>query len=73
MAKSTADAEFNYIAVAAEEGIWLEKVQTELYPAKYTKNVYPNIKLYNDNQACIASPTNGHFWASMRHIVAHYF
>ena len=33
VAKSTADAEFNATAIAAEEGIWLQKVQTELYPS----------------------------------------
>jgi len=45
VAKSIADAEFNSAALVAEEGIWLQKVQTELYPPNYKKNEYPNIKL----------------------------
>ena len=73
VAKSTADAEFNATALAAEEGIWLQKVQSELYPADNRKNEYPNIKLYNDNQACIASLTNGKFRASTRHVGVRYF
>jgi len=73
VAKSTADKEFNSTALVAEEGIWLQKVQTELYPANYRKNEYPNIKLYNDNQAYIASLTNGKFRASMKHVGVRYF
>jgi len=73
VAKSTADAEFNSTGLAAEEGIWLQKVQTELCPANYRKNEYPNIKLYNDNQACIASLTNAKFRASTRHVGVRFF
>jgi len=37
------------------------------------KNKYPNINLYNDNQACIASVTNRKFQASTNHIGVYYF
>ena len=75
VAKSTADAEFNATAIAAEEGIWLQKVQTELYPSisRQEKERKPYIQLFNDNQACIASLMNGKFRASTRHVGVRYF
>jgi hypothetical protein len=70
VAKSTADAEFNATALAVEEGIWLAKVQAELYGE--VKEVIP-ISVFNDNQACIASLMNGQFRASTRHVGVRYF
>ena len=72
IAKSTADAEFNATAVAVEEGIWLAKIQGELYPDKDIDPARP-IVVYNDNQACIASLVNGQFKASTRHVGVKYF
>jgi len=73
VAKSTADAVFNCTTLVAEEGIWLQKFQTELSPANYKKSKYSNIKLYNDNQACITGLTNSKFCASTRHAGVHHF
>lgn len=70
VAKSTADAEFNATALAVEEGIWLAKIQAELYGE--VKDNIP-ISVFNDNQACIASLTNGQFRASTRHVGVRYF
>jgi len=69
VAKSTADAEFNATALAVEEGIWLAKVQAEIYGE--VKGVIP-ISVFNDNQACIASLMNGQFRASTRHVGVRY-
>jgi len=70
VAKSTADAEFNATALAVEEGIWLDKLQAELYGN--IENIVP-ISVFNDNQACIASLMNGQFRASTRHVGVRYF
>jgi len=70
VAKSTADAEFNATALAVEDGIWLAKVQAELYGE--VKEVIP-ISVFNDNQACSASLMNGQFRASTRHVGVRYF
>ena len=53
-----------------EEGIWLAKLQAELYGD--IENIVP-ISVFNDNQACIASLTNGQFRASTRHVGVRYF
>ena len=72
VAKSTADAEFNATTFAAEEGMWLYKVQGELsLPVQVTQ--LPLIMLHNDNQACIASLNNGQFRPSTRHVGVRYF
>ena len=75
VAKSMADAEFNATAIAAEEGIWLQKVQTELYPSIscQEKESKPYIQLFKNNQACIASLMNGKFRASRWHVGVRYF
>jgi len=75
VAKSTADAECNSTAIAAEVGIWLQKVQTELYLSVSSKDKEkkPYMQLFNDNQVCIASLTNGRFRASTRHVGVLYF
>jgi len=70
VAKSMTDTEFKATAIAAEEGIWLQRVQTERHPSLSSKNKQkkPYIQLFNDNQACIASLTNGKFRPSTRHV-----
>jgi len=75
VAKSTADTEFNAIAVSAKEGIWLQKLQRELYPSVFSKHKEKKsyIQLFNDNQAYIASLMNGKFCASTRHVGVRYF
>ena len=75
MAKSTAEAELTAIVMTAEEGIWLQKVQTELYPSVSSKDKEkkPYIQLFNDNQASIASLTNRKFCGSSRHVSVRYF
>ena len=70
VAKSTADAEFNATTLAVEKGIWLVKIQAELYGN--FEDATP-ISVFNDNQACIASLTNSQFRASTRHVGVRYF
>jgi len=75
VAKSTAEAELTATLITAEEGIWLQKVQTELYASVSSKDKEkkPYIQLFNDNQASIATLTNRKFCASSRHVSVCYF
>ena len=76
MAKSTADAEFNATAFAAEEAIWLQKLQEELYGRGNGSEEEEGrllVSAFNDNQACIASLMNGQLKPSTRHVGVMYF
>ena len=66
-------AEFNSTAMAAKQWIWLQNTHTKLYTANYKKNEYTNIKLYNDNTACLTSITTGKLRASIRQVGVPYF
>ena len=76
MAKSTADAEFNATAFAVEKAIWLQKLQEGLYGRGNGSEEEEGrllVSVFNDNQACTASLTNGQSKPSARHVSVKYF
>lgn len=73
--KSTIDTKFCKTVLEVKEGIWLSKVQIELYPPAdwQKKKEEGHTRLVNANKAPISSLTTGKFKVSMRHLGLLYF
>ncbi|KAK9679643.1 Zinc knuckle [Popillia japonica] len=69
VALSTTEAEYMSLTTAAQEGLWLKRLQKELFP-----DVEDHYKIYCDNQSAINLASNNVFNPRTKHIdVRHHF
>jgi len=83
VAKSTADVEFNSTAWTAEDGLWLQKLQSKLDGCEREHERESEcengsektalVSVFNDNQPFIARLKSGQFKPSTRHVGIKYF
>jgi hypothetical protein len=77
VAKSTADAEFHAMAMVVEEGLWMQKLDGELFwqegNTESDGRTQTPLKVFNNNQACIVNLSNGRCRPSTRHVGVRYF